>query len=83
LINEHTTAVRVAITLFNAQRQLLQTERDIRLARSEMAQDPGDELARRRWLEALGRREFALEALERLEGVIATSDEFNEELQKP
>jgi len=83
LLNEQARELSVAVDLFNAQRQLMQADRDAKVARREMLDNAVDELARRRWLEALGRREFALETIEQLEQIIGLSDAIAAELPKP
>jgi hypothetical protein len=67
--------VNFAFKLLDAKRRFLQADREAKRAREEMIDRAVDQLARRRWLEALGRRELAAEDIERLESVIELSDD--------
>lgn len=72
--------VHFAFKLLDARRRFLKADREAKAAREEMIDRAVDQLARRRWLEALGRRELAAEDVERLESVMGYSDAINEGL---
>lgn len=80
LLNAYDREIDVAVQLLAAQRQFFQASRDAKRLRREMVGQAVDELARRRWLDALGRREDALEAIEQLEEVIGLSDAITSEM---
>jgi hypothetical protein len=74
--------VGFAFRLMDARRRFLQADREVKEAREAMIEQAVDQLARRRWLEALGRREIAAEETERLETVMGLSDELGGEILK-